>query len=134
VPSVNVNVFDDEGGWIACPDLTYRVAKIAIEYEGAHHLDPNLFRRDTRRDQLLARLGWTVLRTSARDLHAGSATLTDASEPSLPATIGAALALASERSKIAISGAENRDSCPLGARLGGSPGSPESADGQLLLM
>jgi hypothetical protein len=123
VPSVNVNVFDDEGGWIACPDLTYRVAKIAIEYEGAHHLDPNLFRRDTRRDQLLARLGWTVLRTSARDLHAGSATLTDASEPSLPATIGAAM-----------SGAENRDSCPLGARLGGSPGSPESADGQLLLM
>jgi hypothetical protein len=76
-PAVNVDVFDDLGCWIATPDLSYRKAKIAIEYEGAHHLDPDQYRRATQRDQLMAGLGWVVLRATSRDLRPGSSNLTD---------------------------------------------------------
>jgi hypothetical protein len=76
-PRVNVDVFDDLGGWIARPDLSYEGAKIAIEYEGVHHLNPDQYRRDTQRDQLMAGLGWVVLRATARDLRPGSSTLID---------------------------------------------------------
>jgi hypothetical protein len=78
VPVVNGDVFDELGCWIARPDLSYPLFKIAIEYERAHHLAPGQFRRDTLRDQLLAGLGWVVLRATARDLRPGSNTLTDA--------------------------------------------------------
>jgi very-short-patch-repair endonuclease len=77
MPQVNVAIFDANGGYIARPDLSYLEAKIAIEYEGAHHLDPKQFRRDTVRDQLLAALGWIVIRVTARDLRPGSSTFID---------------------------------------------------------
>jgi hypothetical protein len=76
-PRVNVDVFDELGGWIARPDFSYEKAKIAIEYEGIHHLDPDQYRRDAQRDQLMAGLGWVVLRATARDLRPGSSTLID---------------------------------------------------------
>lgn len=76
-PEVNTPIFDELGEYISCPDLRYRKAKVAIEYEGAHHREVEQFRRDTARDQLLAGLGWVTLRATSRDLRPTSSTLTD---------------------------------------------------------
>ena len=78
-PLVNVDVFDSCGGWIACPDLLYKEAKVAIEYEGERHRDKRQFGLDLARDQLLTLAGFVVVRAGPRDLPA-SATL-------LPATL-----------------------------------------------
>jgi hypothetical protein len=76
-PEANMPIFDELGEYISCPDLRYRKAKIAIEYEGAHHREAEQFRRDAARDQLLAGLGWVTLRATSRDLRPTSSTLTD---------------------------------------------------------
>ena len=47
-------------------DLAYPEVLLAIEYDGADHLDPGRARRDLARQAVLTRLGWTVLRFDAR--------------------------------------------------------------------
>jgi len=76
-PLVNVDVFDGGGGWIACPDLLYKEAKIAIEYEGERHRDKRQFGLDLARDQLLTLAGFVVVRAGPRDLPAGATMLPD---------------------------------------------------------
>lgn len=76
-PALNVDVFDRSGGWIACPDLVYEEAKVAIEYEGAHHREPRQFGLDLARDQLLTLAGFVVVRAGPRDLPANATTLPD---------------------------------------------------------
>ncbi|WP_170231217.1 endonuclease domain-containing protein [Pseudonocardia kunmingensis] len=39
---------------------------LAIEYDGAEHLDPERARRDLERQAVLTGLGWTILRFDAR--------------------------------------------------------------------
>jgi hypothetical protein len=68
-PDINEDVLDDAGGWIARPDLAYRVLKIALEYDGRHHLDdPRQWEKDIRRRELLDAAGWRVLVVTSRDL------------------------------------------------------------------
>lgn len=44
------------------PDLSYRDARLALEYNGADHADPGRMRRDiTRELDLLQRGGWATL-------------------------------------------------------------------------
>jgi hypothetical protein len=76
-PALNVDVFDSCGGWIACPDMLYEEAKIAIEYEGARHREPRQFSLDVARDQLLTLAGFVVVRAGPRDLPAHATTLPD---------------------------------------------------------
>jgi hypothetical protein len=76
-PLANVDVFDSCGGWIACPDLLYKEAKIAIEYEGERHLQKRQFGLDLARDQLLTLAGFVVVRAGPRDLPANATTLPD---------------------------------------------------------
>ena len=76
-PLANVDVYDSCGGWIACPDLLYEEAKVAIEYEGEHHLQKRQFRLDLGRDQRLTLAGFVVVRAGARDLPANATTLPD---------------------------------------------------------
>jgi very-short-patch-repair endonuclease len=76
-PELNVDVFDSSGGWIARPDLVYEEAKIAIEYDGAHHREQHQFGRDLARDQLLTLAGFVVVRAGPRDLPANATTLPD---------------------------------------------------------
>jgi hypothetical protein len=40
-------------------DLAYPDVLLAIEYDGADHLDPDRARRDLAREAVLTRLGWT---------------------------------------------------------------------------
>lgn len=64
-PEINGEIFHD-GVLIGQPDLLYREAKVAIEYDGAQHfLDPRQRAHDLERDERLRALGWTVIRLSA---------------------------------------------------------------------
>ena len=76
-PALNVNVYDACGGWIACPDMLYEEAKIAVEYEGGRHLDRRQFDLDLARDQLLTLAGFVVVRAGPRDLPANATMLPD---------------------------------------------------------
>lgn len=62
-PEVNRWITDDDGRRISRPDLQYRELRIAMEYEGEHHLtDPAQWTRDIERDDRLRALGWRILR------------------------------------------------------------------------
>lgn len=64
-PEVNGEIFVD-GILFAQPDLVYRDAKVAIEYDGEHHFaDPRQRAHDIERDERLRALGWTVIHVTA---------------------------------------------------------------------
>ncbi|WP_434991958.1 endonuclease domain-containing protein [Arthrobacter sp. Ld5] len=70
-PEVNRWILDEDGR-VSRPDLQYRRQRVALEYEGEHHLtDPRQWARDIERDERLRALGWTVLRFTKRHLGAG---------------------------------------------------------------
>lgn len=69
-PVVNEWIVDDGGRRISRPDLQYRRNRIAMEYEGEHHLvSPEQWNRDIDRDERLRAMGWTVLRFTSKHLH-----------------------------------------------------------------
>ncbi|MGZ0712007.1 endonuclease domain-containing protein (plasmid) [Coraliomargarita sp. W4R53] len=68
-PELNWWVCDDSGEFIACVDLAYPGVKIAIEYEGEHHLtDPEQWAKDIERHARLADAGWIVIRVTKHQL------------------------------------------------------------------
>lgn len=68
-PELNVDVFDSRGEFVACVDMAYPTLKIAIEYEGEHHLtSPAQWARDIARYEALAAAGWFVVRATKRDV------------------------------------------------------------------
>lgn len=69
LPLVNTAVHDEHGQWLAEPDLAYPEARLAIEYQGAHHAEPGQLGRDLTRTLELQRAGWLVLAYGARDLR-----------------------------------------------------------------
>lgn len=69
-------IHDSDGGWLARPDLCYPDLKIAIEYDGQHHLlDIRQWRRDIRRRENLEREGWLLRVVTAYDLLHAPATV-----------------------------------------------------------
>lgn len=69
-PVVGHDVSLPDGGWIARPDLSYPSYRIAIEYDGRHHVDDHRqWRRDIFRRENLAAAGWLVIEITAYDLH-----------------------------------------------------------------
>jgi very-short-patch-repair endonuclease len=60
-PRVNVPIFDETGGWIEDPDLSYEKEKVAIQYDGAHHANPAQRRSDIFRDETARDAGWRVV-------------------------------------------------------------------------
>lgn len=67
-PALNHDVFVD-GVKIACVDGAYSAWKIALEYEGEHHLtDPEQWARDIRRYEALEAAGWIVIRITKTEL------------------------------------------------------------------
>jgi hypothetical protein len=58
---VNVAVSRDGGGWLAEPDLSNAVAKIALEYQGEEHAELGRMRRDLTRFADLRSEAWLVL-------------------------------------------------------------------------
>ncbi len=61
---------------VAQVDLAYPRERVAIEYEGEHHLtDPDQWARDIRRYERLADAGWRVIRVTKDDLFRHRPTL-----------------------------------------------------------
>jgi hypothetical protein len=68
-PRIGYVITDTAGGWLAQPDLSYPEIKLAIEYDGRHHLvDVRQWRQDIRRRENLEREGWLVRVITAHDL------------------------------------------------------------------
>ncbi len=61
-PALNFDIFQG-GVRLACVDLAYPAQRVAIEYEGEHHLlNPAQWARDIRRYEVLEAAGWKVIR------------------------------------------------------------------------
>ena len=60
-PGINVPIFDETGGWIQDPDLSYEEEKVAIQYDGGHHANPAQRRSDIFRDENARDAGWRVV-------------------------------------------------------------------------
>ncbi|GAA5152516.1 hypothetical protein GCM10023321_21370 [Pseudonocardia eucalypti] len=72
-PEVQYEILDRDWYLIARVDLAYVDAKLALEYDGAVHLDPRQHARDLRRDNDLARYGWHTMRLDKHQLTANLA-------------------------------------------------------------
>lgn len=67
-PALNHDVFE-AGTRLACVDMAYPDLKIAIEYEGEHHLrDPKQWAADILRYETLEAAGWIVVRVTKDEL------------------------------------------------------------------
>jgi len=49
-------------------DLGFRTRRVALQYDGGHHLEQEQIFRDRRRDKAFEAAGWTVLRFEKDDL------------------------------------------------------------------
>lgn len=66
-PVTQYAVYNEFGQLIGEVDLAWPDLKIALEYEGAHHTDPETFRKDIQRVDALMEQGWIVIRVTRRD-------------------------------------------------------------------
>jgi len=67
------SIHDDEGNFIARPDLVYRDLKIAMEYDSyERHVGKHALVRDSRRRNAVSALGWIVLVATAEDVRYGN--------------------------------------------------------------
>jgi hypothetical protein len=60
-PEVNSAIYSEHGEWLAEPDLHYPRARLALEYNGADHAQPDRMRRDITRDLDYQWAGWRVI-------------------------------------------------------------------------
>ena len=67
-PGINVPIFDETGGWVQDPDMSYEREKIAIQYDGGHHANAAQRRSDIYRDENARDAGWRVVVLTQRDL------------------------------------------------------------------
>ncbi|MCP2637392.1 endonuclease domain-containing protein [Microbacterium sp. HD4P20] len=64
-PTVDHDVYDEDGVFVGCVDLAYSELKIAIEYEGDHHrVEQGQWNRDIIKHDRLVELGWRVIRVT----------------------------------------------------------------------
>lgn len=61
-PTLNYVVRDEDGRHVSWPDLCYPEFRLAIEYDGAHHLSARQQDIDERRNALMRQLGWKQIR------------------------------------------------------------------------
>jgi len=70
-PVLNHDVVVD-GQWIACVDLAYPEARVAIEYESdLHRTDPATFKKDLTRGEHLKDVDWWLVRVTGDDVGSG---------------------------------------------------------------
>jgi hypothetical protein len=69
-PELNYPVMHPAGGQVAMVDLAHAEFRSAIEYESLLHLSPEKFRRDIRKQQELAAIGWVTHRLTSDDVDA----------------------------------------------------------------
>ena len=62
-PELNIDVYDEHGGFIACVDLAYPGRKVAVEYHGIWH--SSTYAHDVERIARLRAAGWIVIEVTA---------------------------------------------------------------------
>ena len=67
-PAVNLEVFDEDGEFMARLDLAYPDLKLAVEYDGEHHADPAQWEADVARRMRLENAGWRIIVVTKRQL------------------------------------------------------------------
>lgn len=67
-PEVNIPLTDPETGRTRWLDMGYPAMKIGLEYEGDQHRERDQWDSDIARDEIASRLGWRILRVTARHL------------------------------------------------------------------
>ncbi len=67
-PHCNADIIVN-GQWLARADLSWPMARLIVEYDGAVHLDERLRRSDAARRNLLQSAGWQVIVLTADDLR-----------------------------------------------------------------
>jgi len=84
-----VEVFDEEGRFVARADLGLRELKVLFEYNSDEHHGPRFWLADDAREDRLAELGWTVVVVDRFDLRPSSTRLKEELEKlSLPRFVG----------------------------------------------
>ncbi len=66
-PETQVDITDPQGTFVARADLAYRLARLAVEYDGSWHFGQR--RHDDRRRDAMREAGWTVIVVSADDYY-----------------------------------------------------------------
>ena len=70
-PMLQHEVFDASGTFVARLDLSWPALKLAVEYDGEHHNEPEQRARDEVRLERLRALGWHVISITKHDLEDG---------------------------------------------------------------
>lgn len=70
-PTLQHEVFDASGEFVARLDLSWPRLKLGVEYDGAHHADPAQRERDRIRLEKLRALGWQIIVVTKDDLLDG---------------------------------------------------------------
>jgi hypothetical protein len=69
-PELNIDVFDDNGGWLARGDLVFREWKLIVEYDGwQHERDARQRQWDIHRREALEAAGWRLIVITATDME-----------------------------------------------------------------
>lgn len=66
-PQTQYPVYNEYGALIGEVDNAWPELKIAMEYEGMHHTDPDVLRKDIARIDAMIEMGWIVIRVTCRD-------------------------------------------------------------------
>lgn len=64
-PVLRYVVLDPTGWELAWPDIAFPDLKVAVNYDGRHHLQERQRESDIRRDESLAAIGWTSVTVTA---------------------------------------------------------------------
>ncbi|WP_019972518.1 hypothetical protein [Mycobacterium sp. 141] len=70
-PRTQHPIYNEFGVLIGEVDMAWPDMKIALEYEGRDHLDPDQLRKDILRVEEMIRAGWIVIRVTCRDGEGG---------------------------------------------------------------
>lgn len=74
-PEAQIEVMDEYGRFVGRVDMGYRAYRVGLEYEGDHHRQRPVFRKDIRRGNALQEAGWTIIRVTADDIREPSVLL-----------------------------------------------------------
>ncbi|MET3933001.1 hypothetical protein [Arthrobacter sp. OAP107] len=69
-PELQVHL-DPQDPWSPTADLGYRRFRIALQYDGEHHLSREQQSRDNRRDEAFTSAGWSYFQVNANDMDEG---------------------------------------------------------------
>jgi hypothetical protein len=85
-PRTQIEVFDDDGYFVARLDIGWEDWKVAVEFDGAQHwTDTRQRSRDIDRIAELQALGWTVIRVSGEMLRSRPLTVVERTRSALRA-------------------------------------------------